>query len=132
LGLGAAGIALVAALLPQGAGFWPLLPGVVLLSIGQGMTWTAMWIVAGQGVPAAQQGVASGMAATAQQIGGALGLAVLVMLANAAGGEPGTTPALAGLVRAEFGAAAFALLGVVLVMLARGPQPACDGTPSAG
>jgi MFS family permease len=132
LGLGATGIALVAALLPQGAGFWPLLPGVVLLSIGQGMTWTAMWIVAGQGVPAAQQGVASGMAATAQQIGGALGLAVLVMLANAAGGEPGTAPALAGLVRAEFGAAAFALLGVVLVMLARRPQPACDGTPSAG
>ena len=54
------------------------------------------------------------------------------MLANAAGGEPGTAPALAGLVRAEFGAAAFALLGVVLVMLARRPQPACDGTPSAG
>ena len=68
---GALGIAWVAAMLPHGAHFWPLLPGVVVLSIGQGMTWTSMWIVAGQGVPAAQQGVASGMAATAQQIGGA-------------------------------------------------------------
>ncbi len=130
--LGTVGLALVAGLLPHGAGFWPLLPGVVLLSIGQGMTWTAMWIVAGQGVPAAQQGVASGMAATAQQIGGALGLALLVMLANANGGEPGSPQALAGMVNAEFGAAAFALLGVVLVVLARRPQPLEAGQSSAG
>ena len=81
------------------------------MSIGQGMTWTAMWIVAGRGVPAAQQGVASGMAATAQQIGGALGLAVLVMVANADAGAAGSPSALAGLVRAEYGAALFALLG---------------------
>src|SRR2546427_5522985 len=58
--------------MPHGAGYWPLLPGIVVLSVGQGMSWTAMWIVAGQGVPGPQQGVASGMAATAQQIGGAL------------------------------------------------------------
>ncbi|MGQ7644386.1 MFS transporter, partial [Streptococcus suis] len=70
---GAIGIAAVAVALPYGATYWALLPGIVVLSLGQGITWTSMWIVAGQGVPAAQQGVASGMAATAQQIGGALG-----------------------------------------------------------
>ncbi|HYQ22525.1 MFS transporter [Stenotrophomonas sp.] len=119
---GAVGIAWVAVTLPQGSNFWPLLPGVVLLSIGQGMTWTAMWIVAGQGVPAAQQGVASGMAATAQQIGGALGLAVLVMVANAGAGAAGSPSALAGLVRAEYGAALFALFGVVIALgLRRAP-----------
>ena len=32
-----------------------LLPGIVILSVGQGMSWTAMWIVAGQGVPGPQQ-----------------------------------------------------------------------------
>ncbi len=115
MGAGALGIGAVAVALPFGATYWALLPGIVVLSIGQGMTWTAMWIVAGQGVPAAQQGVASGMAATAQQIGGALGLALLVMLANAgrAAGSAGTGPeALQGLVNAQYGAALFALLGV--------------------
>jgi len=94
----------------------------VVLSIGQGMTWTAMWIVAGQGVPATQQGVASGMAATAQQIGGALGLALLVMLANAnrSTSALGTSPeALQGLVHAQYGAALFALLGVAVALWLR-------------
>jgi predicted MFS family arabinose efflux permease len=119
---GAVGHAWVAATLPHGANFWPLLPGVVVLSIGQGMTWTSMWIVAGQGVPAAQQGVASGMAATAQQIGGALGLALLVMLANAnrSTSALGTSPeALQGLVHAQYGAALFALLGVAVALWLR-------------
>ncbi len=120
---GAIGIAWVAATLPHGANFWPLLPGVVVLSIGQGMTWTSMWIVAGQGVPSAHQGVASGMAATAQQIGGALGLAVLVMVANADAGAAGSLSALAGLVRAEYGAALFSLFGVVIALGLR-PAPA--------
>ena len=121
---GAVGIAAVAVAMPYGASYWALLPGIVVLSIGQGMTWTAMWIVAGQGVPAAQQGVASGMAATAQQIGGALGLALLVMLANAARGTGalGSSPeALQGLIHAQYGAAGFALLGVGVALWLR-PQ----------
>ena len=131
---GAVGIAAVAVALPFGATYWALLPGIVVLSIGQGMTWTAMWIVAGQGVPAAQQGVASGMAATAQQIGGALGLAVLVMLANAGrgAGAAGSSPeALQGLVNAQYGAALFAVLGVLVALWLRPQQddatlqPAC-------
>ncbi|MGE8238675.1 MAG: MFS transporter, partial [Stenotrophomonas indicatrix] len=96
----------------------PLLPGIVVLSVGQGMSWTAMWIVAGHGVPGPQQGVASGMAATAQQIGGALGLAVLVMVANAARGmQAATSPdALQGMVNAQYGAALFAAFGVVIAL----------------
>ena len=130
---GAVGITAVALALPYGATYWALLPGIVVLSIGQGMTWTAMWIVAGQGVPAAQQGVASGMAATAQQIGGALGLAVLVMLANAGRGveAAGTSPeALHGLVNAQYGAAVFALLGVCVAVWLR-PQPDDAALPAA-
>ena len=123
---GASGIVLVALALPHGATYWALLPGIVLLSVGQGMSWTTMWIVAGQGVPAAQQGVASGMAATAQQIGGALGLAVLVMVANAGRG-PGTAgsspQALQGLVHAQYGAALFALAGVAVALWLRPAPP---------
>ena len=125
MGAGAVGIAAVALALPHGASYWALLPGVVVLSLGQGMTWTAMWIVAGQGVPAAQQGVASGMAATAQQIGGALGLAVLVMLANAGRGADvsgSSVEALQGLVNAQYGAAAFALIGVGVALWLRPPR----------
>ena len=51
-----------------------------------------------------------------QQIGGALGLAVLVMVANADVAAAGSPDALAGLVRAEYGAAVFALLGVVIAL----------------
>lgn len=81
--LGALGLGLLAACLPLGRGFLALLPAIVILSIGQGMTWTAMWVSAASGVDPAEQGVASGMASMTQQIGGALGLALLVALANA-------------------------------------------------
>ncbi|MEG2803921.1 MFS transporter [Stenotrophomonas sp.] len=130
---GAVGIAAVAVALPHGSTYWALLPGIMVLSIGQGMTWTAMWIVAGQGVPAAQQGVASGMAATAQQIGGALGLAVLVMLANAgrdAQAAGGSAEALQGLVNAQYGAALFALLGVGVALWLRPQQD--EAAPATG
>ncbi|MDD0982325.1 MFS transporter [Pseudomonas shahriarae] len=89
---GALGIALVCLALPTGAGFWWLLPGIFILSLGQGMTWTAMWVAAGLGVKPGEQGVAAGMASTTQQIGGALGLAARGSLAKgrgAAGGGPG-------------------------------------------
>ncbi|MGB9100084.1 MAG: MFS transporter, partial [Stenotrophomonas indicatrix] len=91
-------------------------------------SWTAMWIVAGQGVPGPQQGVASGMAATAQQIGGALGLAVLVMVANAARGtQAATSPdALQGMINAQYGAALFAALGVLIALGLRPARVDCS------
>jgi sugar phosphate permease len=125
---GAIGITAVALAMPHGASYWPLLPGIVVLSVGQGMSWTAMWIVAGQGVPGPQQGVASGMAATAQQIGGALGLAVLVMVANAArGAQAATSPdALQGMINAQYGAALFAALGVLIALGLRPARVDCS------
>ncbi|MBB5876926.1 hypothetical protein GGR66_002284 [Xanthomonas sp. 3498] len=130
-GAGALGIAGATVALPHGAGYWPLLPGILMLSVGQGMSWTAMWVVAGQGVPAPQQGVASGMAATAQQIGGAVGLAVLVMVANVARGAQlaASAAALDGLARAQYGAALFAVLGVVIALCLRYPRGACGAAP---
>ncbi len=60
------------------------------------------------------------MAATAQQIGGALGLAVLVMVANAHAGAAGSPSALAGLVRAEYGAALFHCSAVIALACGAG------------
>ncbi|MEV4393081.1 MFS transporter [Nonomuraea sp. NPDC049607] len=59
-----------------------VLPGVVVIGLGMGITYEAMWIAAGTGVPADEQGLASGVASTALQVGTAAGLAVLVAVAN--------------------------------------------------
>jgi EmrB/QacA subfamily drug resistance transporter len=107
---GAVGIALVCWALPTGVGFWSLLPGIFILSIGQGMTWTAMWVAAGLGIRPGEQGVAAGMASTSQQIGGALGLAVLVSVANAGSSQA------AGIEAAMGWSAAIALAGALLAL----------------
>ncbi len=54
--LGALGLGLLAACLPLGRGFLALLPAIVILSVGQGMTWTAMWVSAASGVDPAGTG----------------------------------------------------------------------------
>lgn len=117
---GALGIALVCLALPTGAGFWWMLPGIFILSLGQGMTWTAMWVAAGLGVKPGEQGVAAGMASTTQQIGGALGLAVLVSLANASGAT-GAGQAQ-GIELALWWSAGIALAGAGVAMRLRAPR----------
>ncbi|MFJ9586734.1 MFS transporter [Streptomyces acidicola] len=119
--LGAAGmVALELAQSPTG-GYAALLPGVVLLSLGQGLAWTAMFAAAGTGVDARHQGIASAMASTTQQIGGAVGLAVLIAVAGA-GTDASTGSALVpGLRTAGFTAAALTLLGVAIALTLRRP-----------
>lgn len=73
-------------LIPLGAytdsSYLMIVPGLVISGIGQGITWTAMWITASNGVAPEDQGVASGMASTTLNIGNAIGLAVLIAIAN--------------------------------------------------
>src|SRR4029450_5013391 len=59
-----------------------ILPGLVLVSIGDGTMFTAIFIAAATGVEPRRQGVASAIASTASGIGAAVGLALLVLLAN--------------------------------------------------
>ncbi|WP_328807580.1 MFS transporter [Nonomuraea antri] len=106
---GAAGTALLAFGVAADGSYAGVLPGIVVMGVSQGLTWTGMWIAAATGVADGEQGVASGLASTALQVGSALGLAVLV----AAGGlGHASGPALAtGLRTAVFIAAAGMLLG---------------------
>jgi EmrB/QacA subfamily drug resistance transporter len=53
------------------------LPGVMLASIGMGLTFVPVTLIATSGVPTDDAGLASGLYNTSQQVGGALGLAVL-------------------------------------------------------
>ncbi|MQA55010.1 MFS transporter [Pseudomonas piscis] len=110
---GALGIGMIYLALPGSRGFVGLLPGIVIMSIGQGMTWNTMWISAGQGIAATEQGVAAGVASTSQQIGGALGLALLVSLANTLG--PVGNQAY-GIELATAASALLALLGALLAL----------------
>ncbi|MCX5384670.1 MFS transporter [Streptomyces sp. NBC_00083] len=79
---GAVGALLLALAFSGDGSYARLLPGIALLSLGQGATWTAMWIAAATGVPDQDQGIASGMASTTLQVGSAVGLAVLVAVAG--------------------------------------------------
>ncbi len=78
----AAGAALLAPGMHADGSVLTVLAGVVVIGLGMGITYEAMWIAAGTGVPAHEQGLASGVASTALQVGTAAGLAVLVAVAN--------------------------------------------------
>jgi MFS family permease len=111
---GAAGTALLALGITAEGSYWGVLPGIAVMGVSQGFTWTGMWIASATGVADGEQGVASGMASTALQVGAALGLAVLV----AAGGiGESTGPALAsGMRTAMLIAAAGMLLGTAVAL----------------
>ncbi|WP_435281192.1 MFS transporter [Streptomyces koelreuteriae] len=93
MALGAAGAAALGLALTSDGSYPALLPGIVLLGLGQGAAWTGMWIAASAGVAPEDQGIASGLASTTLQVGGAVGLAVLVAVAGGVG-QNGSGPGL--------------------------------------
>jgi EmrB/QacA subfamily drug resistance transporter len=79
--LSIAGLLLFMRLQPDGSYLTDLLPGIMLASIGMGLTFVPITLIATSGIPADDAGLASGLYNTSQQVGGALGLAVLATLA---------------------------------------------------
>jgi EmrB/QacA subfamily drug resistance transporter len=82
LALGAAGLLLFLRLTPDSSYVADLLPGIILTSIGMGLTFVPVTLIATSGIPPGDAGLASGLFNTSQQIGGALGLAVLATIAT--------------------------------------------------
>ncbi|WP_433718404.1 MFS transporter [Actinoplanes sp. CA-051413] len=80
--VGAAGAAALGLAMTRDSSYAALLPGLVALSIGDGVVFTAMFIAVATGVSDREQGIASGLASTGSGVGAALGLAVLVLVAQ--------------------------------------------------
>jgi EmrB/QacA subfamily drug resistance transporter len=115
---------------PDGS-YAALIPGLILLSLGDGIVFTTMFITAATGVSDREQGVASGMVSTGAGIGAAVGLALLVLIANAdtesLAGEPLRIASANGIATAvQVVAAGIALTALVALNLRPRTQPLED------
>ena len=107
-----------------------ILPALVLVALGMGLTFVALTSAAVAGVPEEDAGIASALLNAGQQVGGALGLAILAAVSTARteaigpDGPPGSPAFVSALVEgwgAGFLVGAFFLLlaGVVAASLIR-------------
>jgi EmrB/QacA subfamily drug resistance transporter len=81
VGMATVGLVLLAGVPVHGTYASDLLPGLVVMSIGMGLTFVPITLMATGGVAENDAGLASGLFNTAQQVGGSLGLAILSTLA---------------------------------------------------
>jgi len=81
LAMSSAGLFLLGRLPTHGSYAPDLLPGLMLMSIGMGLTFVPVTLIATTNIEPSDAGLASGLFNTSQQVGGALGLAALSTLA---------------------------------------------------
>jgi hypothetical protein len=81
LAIATVGMLLYTQLSLTGSYFGELFPAVMVTSIGMGLTFVPVTLLAMTNIPSEDAGLASGLFNTSQQIGGALGLAILSTLA---------------------------------------------------
>jgi MFS family permease len=116
LAIGAAGAAALALAMSPDGSYASLLPGLVAVSIGDGVVFTAMFIAAATGVTDREHGVASGVVSTGSGVGAVVGLAILVLLANS--GTEGLVGEELRVATAEgIRTAVFAIAGGIVVTL---------------
>ena len=80
IGLATVGLVILAGIPVHGTYAGDLLPGLLPMSIGMGLTFVPITLMATGGVGENDTGLASGLFNTAQQVGGSLGLAILSTL----------------------------------------------------
>jgi EmrB/QacA subfamily drug resistance transporter len=122
LGLIAAALVLFARAPVNGDYLTDVLPVMVLLGLGAGMSFPSLMTLAMSGATPRDAGLASGLVNTTLQVGGAIGLAVLATLATSrtehllAGGER-TASALTGGYHLAFLVAAGLVVGAIAVAI---------------
>jgi EmrB/QacA subfamily drug resistance transporter len=130
LALIAVGLALLARA-PVGATYaTDLLPSMLLLGVGAGLSFPSLMMLAMSGATASDSGLASGLVNTSMQVGGALGLAVLATLSTSrtnhllAGGDPHAVALTGGYHLAFIVAASIAVAAIGIAALALQPARA--------
>jgi EmrB/QacA subfamily drug resistance transporter len=135
--LAAAGLFLLSRAEVDGTYVGTLLPGLLLMSIGMGLTFVPVTLIATTNVSAEDAGLASGLFNTSQQIGGALGLAVLATLAadktaSVAASTDRASAIVEGFQVAFAGAAILMLVGVVLLAALVRKRDVANVSPDQG
>lgn len=127
MAVAAVGLLLLSRVTVDGTYVSDLLPGLLVMSAGLGLTFVPLTLIATANVADEDAGLASGLFNSSQQIGGALGLAILSTIAasqteNALEGASGSpSPAeqssalVEGFQAAFAGGAALMILGVVIL-----------------
>jgi EmrB/QacA subfamily drug resistance transporter len=115
---------------PIDADYWvDLLPAMILLGVGAGLSFPSLMTLAMSGATQEDSGLASGLVNTTQQGGGALGLAVLATLATTRtetlldGGESATSALTDGYQLAFVVAAGLAVAAITLAVGVLRPAP---------
>jgi EmrB/QacA subfamily drug resistance transporter len=123
--IGAVGLVLLSFISVDGTYAIDLLPGLIVLSIGLGLTFVPLTLIATTNLEPDDAGLGSGLFNASQQVGGALGLAILATVASGVTGTPAVGPEGAAAVvegyRAAFLVAAglMALGAVIMAVLVR-------------
>jgi predicted MFS family arabinose efflux permease len=82
LAIGAVGAVALALAISPDSTYRSLTPGLIAISIADGVMFTSMFIAAATGVDDTEQGVAAAIVSTGAGIGAAVGLAILVLVAT--------------------------------------------------
>jgi MFS family permease len=135
LAIGAVGAVALGIEISPGGSYIDLIPGLVAVSIGDGVVFTTMFIAAATGISDREQGIASSVASTSSGVGAAVGLAILVLIATTGlgdlSGEKLRIATAAGISTALFVVAGGIVL-TLLVALSRyttSPEPAPAPVP---
>jgi EmrB/QacA subfamily drug resistance transporter len=127
--IAATGLILLSRIPVAGTYLGDLLPGLMIMAIGMGLTFVPITLIATTNVESHDAGLASGLLNTSQQLGGAIGLAVLSTLAAnttsntlaALGPVPSAAARVSALVsgfHVAFLVGAFLMLGGAVIMAA--------------
>ncbi|MBW5471270.1 MFS transporter [Brevibacillus formosus] len=122
MGLGTIGFLLLTRLSETGS-VWGIIPGTVIIGVGQALVFTTMYIAASTGIKINEQGVASAIVSTGQQIGGAIGLAVIMAIISVSLGTGETLEAMQpadlnqAIRTALIANAVIALLGILVALI---------------
>jgi len=130
----AGGLALMSQVAVDGSYWTEVLPAMVLMGTGAGLSFPSIMTLAMGGVAPSEAGLASGLVNTTLQVGGAVGLAVLATLATsrtsslAAGGESGAAALTGGYHLAFLVGAGLLVVAIAIAALVLRPS-AADEVP---